>query len=348
MRLNLILIAIGCLVASALVTGRVRRFLVSRRQLVIPGERSLHEVPTPQGGGVAIVAATIAAQCVLAALGIVPFKALLAFGGGGIAVAVIGYLDDRRHISPLLRISVHLAAALWALFWLGGLPAISIAGRSMTLGVGGYVLGALGIIWSLNLFNFMDGIDGVAASEATFVALAGAMLSVVIGTSAAAPTVALMLGCACMGFLIFNWPPAKIFMGDVGSGYVGYTIALLVVAAARDNAVNWLVWLILGAVFVVDATLTLARRMLRGERVYEAHRSHAYQRLARRWGHLPVTVGVLAVNLLWLLPCAWLATVYPEQSAWIAIAALTPLVLVALAVGVGTAETPRARAPGSR
>jgi Fuc2NAc and GlcNAc transferase len=334
-----ILIAIGCLGASALLTGLVRRLLVSRRQLVIPGERSLHDVPTPQGGGIAIVASTLAAQCALAALGIVPLGALLAFGGGGAAVAVIGFLDDRRHVSPLLRISVHLAAAAWALFWLGGLPAIPLGGESMNLGIGGYVLGTLGIIWSLNLFNFMDGIDGLAASEGTFVAFAGAALSLLIGTAPAAPAVALMLGCACIGFLIFNWPPAKIFMGDVGSGYVGYTIALLVVVAARDNAVAWLVWLILGSVFFVDATLTLARRSLRGERVYEAHRSHTYQRLARRWGHLPVTVGVLVVNLLWLLPCAWLAAVYPERSAWIALAALTPLVLVALAAGVGRAET---------
>jgi len=337
MRLYLILIAIGCITASAFLTGLVRRVLVSRRRLVIPGERSLHDVPTPQGGGIAIVAATIAAQCLLAAFGIVPSATLLAFGGGGIAVALIGYLDDRRHVPPLVRISVHFAAALWALFWLGGLPTL---GESMTLGIGGYVLGALGIIWSLNLFNFMDGIDGIAASEAAFVAFAGAVLSVVIGSSAAAPAIALMLGCACVGFLIWNWPPAKIFMGDVGSGYVGYTIALLVVVAARDNPVAWLVWLILGAVFFVDATLTLARRSSRGERVYEAHRSHAYQRLARRWGHRPVTLGALLINVLWLLPCAWLAAVYPEHAAWITLVALTVIALGALAVGVGRRETP--------
>jgi Fuc2NAc and GlcNAc transferase len=233
---------------------------------------------------------------------------------------------------------VHFGAALWALFWLGGLPALPIGGEVVTFGVGGYVLGALGIVWTLNLFNFMDGIDGIAASEAAFVAFAGASLSLAFGGSPAVPAVALILGCACVGFLLWNWPPAKIFMGDVGSGYLGYSVALVAILAARDNPVAWLVWLMLGGVFFVDATLTLGRRLLRGERVYQAHRSHAYQWLARRWGHRRVTMGVIVVNVAWLLPCAWLASVYPARAGWITVGALTPLVLAAIAAGVGRRE----------
>jgi Fuc2NAc and GlcNAc transferase len=338
MEWHTLLVAMGSLCATALLTGLVRRFLLSRSVLAIPNERSLHEVPTPQGGGIAIVCVTTIALCALAVLGVLTTDVLMAFGGGGVVVAAIGFMDDRRGVSPKARIAVHFAAAFWALLWLGGLPPVPIGDRLLDFGFGGYLLGALGIVWSLNLFNFMDGIDGIAASEATFMALAGAFLAVVVGSSAEVPAIALVLACACAGFLVWNWPPAKIFMGDVGSGYIGYVIALLAIVAANENRVAWLVWLILGAVFFVDATLTLVRRSMRGERVYEAHRSHAYQWLARRWGHRPVTVAVLLVNIAWLLPCAWLATAYPAQAAWITIAALTPVVLAAIGAGVGRSE----------
>src|SRR5262245_12000864 len=134
----LVTIAITVLAASALLTGLVRRFLLARRLLAMPNERSSHKVPTPQGGGIAIVAATTVALGVLAALGTIATSALLAFVGGGTAVAVIGYLDDVRHVSPRARFAVHLAAALWALFWLGGLPPIPIGAELMSLGAGGY------------------------------------------------------------------------------------------------------------------------------------------------------------------------------------------------------------------
>jgi Fuc2NAc and GlcNAc transferase len=240
---------------------------------------------------------------------------------------------------------VHFAAAVWALAWLGGVPPIPFGDRLLDPGAGGYVLGVLGIVWSLNLFNFMDGIDGIAASEASFMAFAGALLSIAMGGSASVPAIALALGCACVGFLAWNWPPAKIFMGDIGSGYIGYSLALVAILAARDHPVAWLVWLTLGAVFFVDATLTLARRVLRGERVHQAHRSHAYQWLARRFGHRRVTLGVIAVNVAWLLPCAWLASVYPSHAVSIALGALLPLVVAAVAAGSGRREvgtsTPR-------
>ena len=132
----------------------------------------------------------------------------------------------------------------------------------------------------LNLFNFMDGIDGLAASEALFVIRAGAWLSAAGGGVTAASGV---LAGACAGFLLWNWPPARIFLGDAGSGYLGYVTAVLALASARGNSDAIWVWLILGGVFFVDATVTLVRRVLRGEHVHEAHRTHSYQWLARRW-----------------------------------------------------------------
>jgi len=130
-------------------------------------------------------------------------------------------------------------------------------------------------------------------------------------------------------------------MGDVGSGYIGYVIAVLAIAAGRDSPVAVWVWLILGGIFFVDATVTLVRRALRGERVYQAHRSHAYQWLARRWGsHRRVTLGVLVIDTFWLLPLAAFAASHPRHAATITLVALAPLLVVALAAGSGRRETP--------
>jgi Fuc2NAc and GlcNAc transferase len=147
------------------------------------------------------------------------------------------------------------------------------------------------------------------------------------------------LGLASLGFLVWNWPPAKIFMGDVGSGYLGFVIAVLAIADARSNPVALFVWFILAAVFFVDATVTLIRRWRRGERVLEAHRMHGYQWLSRRWnGHRPVTLAVLGVNLGVLLPCATFAFVYPQFAGWTALLVLGALTWAALLCGAGRAS----------
>jgi len=231
---------------------------------------------------------------------------------------------------------VHFLSAIWALIWLGGPPALQLGTNILHWGSVGYVVGAVGIMWVLNLFNFMDGIDGIAASEAVFIALSGAMLCVYADMRGEVSVASVVFGAACAGFLVWNWPPAKIFMGDVGSGYLGYVVAVLALTAARKSPGALWSWLILGGVFLVDASVTLVRRLFRGERVSEAHRNHAYQRLARSWkGHSRVTLAVIACNLLWLLPCAFLAAAYPQRGAWIACAALAPLLVVAVAAGAG-------------
>jgi Fuc2NAc and GlcNAc transferase len=150
---------------------------------------------------------------------------------------------------------------------------------------------------------------------------------------------ALILAAATLGFLVWNWPPAKIFMGDAGSGYTGYAVAVLAVAAARESPVALLTWVMLAGVFVVDATVTLVRRVARRERASQAHRSHAYQWLARKWSsHRRVTLGVVLVNVVWLFPCALCATLFPAFAGWILCVALAPLIVAALAAGAGRPE----------
>jgi Fuc2NAc and GlcNAc transferase len=273
---------------------------------------------------------------VLRAGGRIDLDFAIALIGGG-AVAAVGFADDKGSVSPSVKLAIHLLAAIWATVSLGGLPPLQLGGATVSLGVVGNVAAALGIVWTLNLFNFMDGIDGLAASEAVFVTCGGALLA---GPSAhGVSTAGLVLGSTSLGFLVWNWAPAKIFMGDVGSGYLGYLIAVLALASSRNEPQALWVWLILGGVFFVDATVTLIRRLARGERIHEAHRSHAYQTLARRWAsHRRVTIAVMGVNLGWLLPCAWIASRLPEYAAWIAGVALAPVILLSLAVGAGRDE----------
>ena len=340
MVLDIVVVVILAFLLSVWLTYRARRFALSRGMLDVPNARSSHCSVTPRGGGLAIVLAATVSWTILGLRGHIPLDLFCALVGGGASVAFIGFMDDRRPVPAHVRFTVHIAAAVWALAWLGAPSQLQVGSEVISLGWWGAVLAALGITWFLNLFNFMDGIDGIAASEAIFIACAGAALQLHGPATAGVATAGVLLAASCGGFLLWNWPPARIFMGDVGSGYLGYVIGVLVLALARENAGAVWVWLILGGAFFVDSTVTLVRRAARGERVFEAHRSHAYQWLARRWGsHRRVTIGVTLVNVLWLLPCAVLATALPQDAMWIAFVALLPLVGMVLVSGAGRSET---------
>jgi Fuc2NAc and GlcNAc transferase len=331
-----VLTAVAALVISVVLTGLMRRLALAHGVLDVPNERSSHSRATPRSGGVAIVLATTVAAATLVLRGIVDYDLFMALTGGGLAIAAIGLMDDYRSVTPGVRLAVHVAAACWALIWLGGLPPLRFGAHTLELGWFGQVLGVLGIVWTLNLFNFMDGVDGIAASEAIFVAGSGALLAVLLDIDPAGVAASLAFAAACAGFLAWNWPPARIFMGDVGSGYLGFALAVFALAQARRSDVALYVWFVLGAAFFVDATVTLLRRLLRGRRVFEAHRSHAYQRLARRWGsHRRITLAITLLNIVWLLPCAALAALLPHLAAWIALAVLLPLTAIVLGIGAG-------------
>lgn len=296
--------ALPAAVAAALLTGTVRRYALARSILDHPNERSSHAVPTPRGGGLAIAAACLGGIAAATAAGVVPAGAAAALLGGGVLVAGIGWVDDHRHVPAPVRAAVHLTAAAWAVHWLGGLPALRLGTVTLELGWAGALLAAVGIVWCVNLFNFMDGIDGIAGGEALSVGLAGGALLLWQGAHGLAAA-AWLVAAAGGGFLVWNWAPARIFMGDVGSGLLGYLFAVLALASERAEAVPLLAWLLLGGVFIFDATATLVRRMGRGERWHQAHRSHAYQRLVRGgWSHARTAGAVLGVNAVLALLAA--------------------------------------------
>jgi Fuc2NAc and GlcNAc transferase len=231
-----------------------------------------------------------------AALGLIRPRQTLIFGVGMVVLGVVGWADDRHSLKARLRLAVHLAVAAWTAYMLGGLPALRFGSDSIALGAIGYGIAVLGVVWSINLFNFMDGIDGLAASQAVLIFSAMAVLLSVKGDYSLA-TIAAILAASSGGFLAWNWPPAKIFLGDVGSAAIGYLIAAMALASENRGSVPLLAVVIIYGVFIVDASVTLIRRLVRGSRLAHAHRDHAYQRLTRAWGsHKRVTVSTAALT----------------------------------------------------
>ena len=323
---------------SLVLTGGLRRYALARSLMDVPNARSSHSVPTPRGGGVAIVLGFLSVLPILAFLGGLSWTFTWALLGAGSGIALLGFLDDHGHIAARWRLLGHFLGAIWALFWLGGLPALELFGFVLDLGWLGHVLAAIYLVWMLNLYNFMDGIDGIASVEAICACL-GACLLYWLGGFENLILAPLVLAMAVAGFLYWNFPPARIFMGDAGSGFLGIILGMLSLQAAWSSPKLLWVWLILLGVFIVDATLTLLRRLLRGDKVYEAHRSHAYQFASRHYGrHLSVTLVVTAINLFWLLPLAACVVLWNMDGALALILAYVPLLVLAVRFHAGELE----------
>ncbi|MCU7904619.1 MAG: glycosyltransferase family 4 protein [Candidatus Thiodiazotropha sp. (ex Epidulcina cf. delphinae)] len=314
-----------------------------------PNSRSAHTIATPRGGGVAFVLVYLSA---LIGSFFFPldgvrlaeeFLVALLFGGG--LVALIGFIDDHRHLPARLRFPVHVAAAVVAV-WVLGVPPITIATWIATDGWWLRVLFVVALAWLLNLYNFMDGIDGIAGLQAIAVLCEGAAILMLNQSALEAAYWLLLPASAVAGFLLWNWPPAKIFMGDAASGFIGFSLGVFALYTANHYPISIWSWLILLGVFAVDATWTLGVRVLRGERWYEAHADHAYQILARRRqalnddagmpieqaraeAHKWVVLRMLLINLFWLLPLAWLASVAPSYGWLLTLIAFLPLSLLA-------------------
>jgi Fuc2NAc and GlcNAc transferase len=260
------------------------------------------------------------------------------FGGG--AVAMIGLWDDVRSVSARWRFVVHLIAALFVvLAFPSDLKIELFPGRSFH-GLPAYLLCCAGVVCSINMFNFMDGIDGLAASEAMFVTGGGALIFMLSGTPhAPEAAVGILIFAASAGFLVVNWAPARIFLGDVGSGFLGFSIAALALWGMVEHKMPFWTWLILGGVFIADSAVTFFRRLFRGDNVSSAHRTHAYQRLAQRWSsHRRVAILTTAINCLWLFPLATLSTAKPIYAPLIAAIAVIPIGIATWISGAGSTD----------
>jgi Fuc2NAc and GlcNAc transferase len=324
--------------AAWALTGALRRYAIRRSVIDIPNERSSHVVPTPRGGGLSVAVVFTLCLVLMFLSGQIEKELLIALGGGGAFVAAIGFWDDHADLPKTLRLTMQFAAAIWAVIWLGGAPSIPLGSQVVELGLPGVLISVISIVWMINIFNFMDGIDAIASIETITVSIAAATILLAAGNPSFS-YVLLVLAVATTGFLIWNWPPAKIFMGDGGSSYLGFVLAAGAIATSHAGGINLWSWLILLAVFVVDATVTLLVRIRRRERWYEAHRAHAYQHAARAVGsHLPVSLWTGAINLFWLFPLASLASKRPHSAWWLAIVAVVPLVFAVVRLRAGYPE----------
>jgi len=320
---------------SASITGLMKAYAQRANLLDVPNRRSSHAVATPRGGGLSIVVVFLSAVLALWQLGEVERNTTIAFILGGGMVAGIGFADDHRHVPVGWRFLVQIMAATMVVTILGGLAEFQLGKTAVDLGIVGDVLAIVFMVWFTNAFNFMDGIDGIAASEAICIA-GGALIILSLGDGGAASSLLAVLAASSLGFLAWNWPPAKIFLGDVGSAFLGFVLIAIAVFTSGDGSISIWSWLILAGVFVVDATVTLVTRMFRKDDWLAAHRSHAYQKASRRYGsHSRVTIGAITINLVWLFPIAFLATAKPEYGWWLTIAAWAPLIVLSLWIGAG-------------
>lgn len=326
-------------IASWVQTGVLRRYAMAKSLLDVPNNRSSHSVPTPRGGGLAIVVSFLVALLILTGFDRLDLSLMVGLLGAGVLVALIGFIDDHRHIDARWRLLVHFIAAGWILYETGGLPPLSVLGVTLDLAWLGYLPAALYLVWLLNLYNFMDGIDGIAGIEAITVCLSGIVLYWLIGSTSIMYVVPALLLAAVAGFLFWNFPRAKIFMGDAGSGFLGLMLGALSIQAAWTAPELFWGWLILLGVFLVDATVTLIRRILRKEKFYEAHCSHAYQHAARQLdSHIRVTLGIGFINLIWLLPIAVLVALKHLDGVMGLLIAYIPLIFIAIYFKAGDSD----------
>lgn len=325
------------IIFSAFLTRIFLNYALRNSIIDMPNHRSSHVVPTPRGGGVAIVLGFTISLLILLWFDVLSLQSAWVYVVG-VVVAVLGFFDDKGHIDAKWRLLAHLFAACLVVYLLGGMPSLTLFDYKLDWGWGGSLFAVLFIVWLLNLYNFMDGIDGLASVEAVCVCFGGGILYwLAYDAFMAAPPLILM--SATLGFLVWNFPPAKIFMGDAGSCFLGITIGIFSLQAAFVDFDLFYGWLILLGVFIVDATTTLIRRVIRGDKVYEAHRSHAYQYAARRFGkHFPVTVSVFAINILWLIPLSIAVVSNVINGTLGIIIAYAPLVWLAIKMHAGELE----------
>jgi UDP-N-acetylmuramyl pentapeptide phosphotransferase/UDP-N-acetylglucosamine-1-phosphate transferase len=284
-------VAAGSFALSWALTGRVLAWLRHRAILDQPNERSSHSVPTPRGGGWGIMLTVLPVWAVIGVL-VAPETRFWIVPAALALLMAVSWADDRRGLGAAPRFLIQIAAVAAGLFALPDGAGVFQGLLPLWLD---RVLAALAWVWFVNLFNFMDGIDGIAGGEAASAGAGLALIGWLAGYPAAEPLLALAVAGAACGFLVWNWHPARLFMGDVGSVPLGYVLGFLLLSLATRGA--WAAAVLLPAYFLADATLTLLRRGLRGERVWRAHREHFYQRATQNGRrHDKVVRAVLIAN----------------------------------------------------
>ena len=321
--MNLFFIAITLLFVylfSIGITSLFYQYSIKKNLIDIPNERSSHSNPTPRGGGVSIAFFIFISVLVTYFIELVSFQIVMAATGGVTIIALVGWVDDHKDIAFYWRFIFYSVASIWVLFWLGSLTQIRIGSSVLPLSyLSGYVVTFLGLVWITNLYNFMDGTDALAAVQAICASLLAGIL-LLNESSIGLALICFTILSSCAGFLFWNWPPAKIFMGDVGSCVLGFIFAVLAIASDKMDMVSVSVWCILLSVFICDATFTLLKRIVCREKWYKAHRSHSYQKLVQMGiSHKKLALITIFINVFFIWPMAYLAHTLQTHAVTIAI-----------------------------
>lgn len=331
MELQIILFIAALLIS--LVVSRVVITLLGRKLLDVPNDRSSHSVATPRGGGIAILTATLCTLTCAFLSGALEAQALYLLIPG-IVMGLVGVADDFLSLNIRIRLLIQLTLAgvtTLAIFSNAALPLLLI----IVLGI----MATLGITWLTNLFNFMDGINGIAALQTICVCASMCLLFALSGSHLETLPVMITLAGASLGFLYWNFPRARLFMGDVGSLFIGITLATLTIWTSATEPFSLYLWLIALCFFIADATYTLFYRLFTGQKFYLPHRTHTYQKLALKLNsHPKTTLLVTGFNLVWLMPLA-LLTQEEILPPWIAlVAAYSPALGLAYWIKAGKPE----------
>ena len=308
-----------------------------------PVARSAHVAPKPLGGGAALAAPYFLCVIWFVASAAISESALAYLGC--LFIVVLGFSDDRWQLSSKVRLPVQFIVSVAAVRAIG-VDSVDFGFFSLSEPLTLSLLAVLSLVWLCNLTNFMDGIDGIAASQLLVTSLSCVVL--LVGLDAAAGesgehdvvlTLSVVLAASAAGFLLWNWSPASLFMGDAGSGFIGFALGLLALESLVTQRMSVWSWVLLLGVFIADTAVTLLVRIIRGERWYEGHSQHAYQILSRRLNsHSRVVGGVILINICWLLPLAWVAGIFPHYGVLFATIGLAPLLLGCYRLGAGRAD----------
>lgn len=339
----LFIVSLSSFALVAVLSAGVIRYGPRFGLLDTPVARSAHVAPKPLGGGAALAAPYFLCVIWFVASAAISESALAYLGC--LFIVVLGFSDDRWQLSSKVRLPVQFIVSLAAVRAIG-VDSVDFGFFSLSEPLTLSLLAVLSLVWLCNLTNFMDGIDGIAASQLLVTSLSCVVL--LVGLDAAAGesgehdvvlTLSVVLAASAASFLLWNWSPASLFMGDAGSGFIGFALGLLALESLVTQRMSVWSWVLLLGVFIADTAVTLLVRIIRGERWYEGHSQHAYQILSRRLNSHPRVVGgVILINICWLLPLAWVAGILPHYGVLFATIGLAPLLLGCYRLGAGRAD----------
>jgi UDP-N-acetylmuramyl pentapeptide phosphotransferase/UDP-N-acetylglucosamine-1-phosphate transferase len=287
---KIIFLCILLFIISFLFTAIFRKLALKKSIIDIPNERSSHSIPTPRGGGIAIAITWFLGIAVLRYYNQIDRTLFLAFLAG-LPLVITGFFDDVKNLKPWIKFIVQLFSAASGLYFIGGLDSIDLGVVILSDKWIFSVIAFVGIVWAINLFNFLDGIDGYLSTEIIFIGTAMFILF--------SDHLGLILAVSVLGFLYWNWEKARIFMGDVSSTLLGFNVAIFAVYYQNHNKASIVIWFILTSVFWFDATVTLIRRLLNKEKFNHAHRKHAFQRIVQAgFSHQKTVLWALLINII--------------------------------------------------